>query len=244
MTSIDIDDTGTWPGSVWEHVLDRATHLRGSTRYASDLDVGLDGSATFDNLMSGQLLRAYHCTRLLPHEDERIREVGLRPLGVDLVKTRLDEALAHGALTEEQHEELASHTVFRRRNTNGRLAQVCAVVGRDPFDTDVHGVAPLLGIWGGEAIYWAHDRTPTENVLRDIGTPSIVVIDLDLGATAVGARRHLFFPELEKAFVGKVLGLEGAASSAHYFAAVGPERVVDIWRPGDDEYDRHPTLPG
>jgi hypothetical protein len=243
MRAIDLDDTGTWPADLWDHVLRRATDLRGTTQYTSDLEIGLDGDGRFDQIVSEHRLRAYHCTRLLPHEVARIRAEGLRPLDEDLVTSRLDQALHHGAVTEDQHRELTGTTVFRRRNANGRQSQVCAVVGRGPFDDEYSGLWRLLTTWGGEAIYDAHGRTPVEHYLSEVGTPSIVVVDLDLGAPPMGGHRHLFSPDLEKVFIGRILGLRGADSSAHYFASVKAADIVDIWQPGHEEYEMHRGLP-
>lgn len=239
---VDLDDTGSWPADVRRHVLERATGLRGSTSYAGDLDIGLDGDTRFDEAMAGELLLAYHCTRLLPHEAEDIRRDGLRLLDQDLTVSRIQQAEQHGHLSPEQAEELLANTVFARHDTRGRLGQICAVVGRNGFNHDISGVWPLLNTWGGEAIYWAHDRKPSEIYLRQLGTPSIVVISLDLEQPSAD-RRHSFFPDLEKAFVGRVLNLDGVGSSAHYRAPVSPEHVLDIWQPGSDEYDRHRELP-
>jgi hypothetical protein len=44
--------------------------------------------------MNGTNLRAYHCTRLLPHEDDRVHAEGLRALDEELVRTRICPAPA------------------------------------------------------------------------------------------------------------------------------------------------------
>ena len=51
----------------------------------------------------------------------------------------------------------------------GRSGQVYAVVGRTIFDDDPTAVDLLLGLWGGEAIYWAHERTVLAGRLRTLG---------------------------------------------------------------------------
>jgi hypothetical protein len=219
----------------------RAEALRGTTEITSDLEIGLDGDTSFRDALAGHPLRAYHCTRLLDHETQDIRERGLRLLDNDLAASRLDGALASGAISPEEHDHLLANTVFAHRNSSGRLAQVCAVAGRDAFDEHVRGVWPLLSTWGGEAIYWAHDRKPMKERLARIGVPTIVVLDLDLDAPTPS--RHLFFPDLEKVFVGVVLGLEGHSCDVFYHLGVPPTSIVDIWQPGHSEYDRHPELP-
>lgn len=88
---VDVDDRTTWPPQVSEIVDQWAKQYKGTTKYTSDLALPLEDE--FRELLSGRLLRAYHCTRLLPHEVRMVRETGLRPLSADLLCERIESVV-------------------------------------------------------------------------------------------------------------------------------------------------------
>lgn len=55
--------------------------------------------------------------------------------------------------------------------------------------------------------------------------------------------RVLVFPGVLKAFVGRWLDLQGQGAEAHFFNAIPPDQIIDIWQPGHPKYDRYPELP-
>lgn len=239
-SALDLDDTGSWPPAIRTFAERWATALDGSTRFACDL--GLPGSVeeSFGELIGEQPVRVYHCTRLLEEEAAAIRCNGLVPLSEDFVVRRVCAAYASGHVTAAERDALLSGSVFASGSTTGRPGQVCAVVGRTIFDDDPGAVDLLLRLWGGEAIYWAHERTELAERLGAIGKPSIVVANLRLAAHA---RTPLCFPPLPRLFVGRLLELPETHGDVHYFGSVGQEDIVDIWQPGHHEYDRHHGIP-
>ena len=104
----------------------------------------------------------------------------------------------------------------------------------------VYGVWPLLTTWGGEGIYMAKGGHSIRETLRGLGTPTIVVVDVDLGPDP---HVHGIYPDLWKLFVVRLLGREPLGADLLYKASVPPHGVVDFWRPGDPEYDKHKRLP-
>lgn len=185
-------------------------------------------------------IRAYHSTRLLEEEVAAIQNQGLTPLSEELVTSRVQAAYTSGHVTAAEHEVLLSGCMFAVGNVAGRPGQVCAVVGRTIFDEDPGAVDLLLRMWGGEAIYRAHERTAFAERLSALGKPSIVVINLRI----TGHSQHpRFFPPLSKLFVGRLLQLPETYGDAFYYSRVEPEEIVDIWQPGHLEYDRHHRIP-
>jgi hypothetical protein len=83
-------------------------------------------------------------------------------------------------VTGAERDALLSGSIFASGNVARRRGQVCAVVGRTVFDEEPGAVDLLLRMWGGEAIYWAHERAALAERIRALGKPSIVVINLRL----------------------------------------------------------------
>jgi hypothetical protein len=172
-----------------------------------------------------QVLRAYHCTRLLPHEVSMIREQGLRPLTEALVTDRIRQAHKYHAITRAQRDELlrGGHVFCdsERWRRKGRENQVCFISSRRLFEQAPGACIRFLSMWGGEGIYMSNGGGALRPLLRTLGRPAIVVVDLD--------------PKVQCRTDG---GLD-----VFYPAPVPPERIVDLWQPGHQEYDVHSELP-
>jgi hypothetical protein len=195
---------------------------------------------SFRSLIDHWPVRVYHSARLLDEEVWAIRHHGLFSLSEDLVTSRIRSACASGHLSTAERDALLSSSVFASGNITGRYGQVCAVAGRRIFDDDPPAIELLLCLWGGEAIYWAHESTALGERLRDLGKPAVVVVNLNF---ATSSRPPFFAPMLAKLFVGKILRLNRSYGDVYYYGSVMPQDIVDIWQPGHREYDRHHRLP-
>lgn len=182
----------------------------------------------------------FHSTRLLEEETTAIQSQGLIPLAEELVASRIQAAYASGHMAAAERDVFLSNSIFASGNTAGRRGQVCAVVGRTVFDEEPEAVDLPLRMWGGEAIYWAHERAALAGRLRALGKPSIVVINLILTRHSQHA---LFAPSLSKLFVGRLLQMPETYGDVRYYGRVRPEEIMDIWQPGHHEYDRHHRIP-
>ena len=107
------------------------------------------------------------------------------------------------------------------------------------FVEEVLGCDSLLSIWGGEGIYMAAGDMWPE--LRELGRPAIVVAAIDLSSER--GIRHVARAQVQKVFVGIELDLQLAIADVFYRTPVPPEDILDVWHPGDEEYDRFPDLP-
>ena len=237
---VDLDEVESWRPAIRGFAEHWASALGSTTRFAGDLALPDTAEDSFMALVGDLPVRAYHSTRLLEEEAAAIRRRGLIPLSEELVTSRIRSACASGHLTAAERDALLAGGVFASGGSVGRPGQVCAVVGRTIFDDDPTAVDLLLGLWGGEAIYWAHERTVLAGRLRTLGKPSIVVINLRI---AGHSRAPFFVPPLSKLFVGKLLQLPEIHGDVHCFGSVEPESIVDIWQPGRYEYDRHRRVP-
>ncbi len=234
--AVDIDDVGTWPLHIRVFSEKWASALQGTTRLAADLELPDAEQISFEAMIGDLPLRVFHCTRLLDEEAAAIRRQGLVRLSEELVASRIRSACAAGHLTAAERDTLTSGSVFASGNAAGRPGQVCAVVGRTIFDDDPGAVDTLLGLWGGEAIYWAHEDTALAARLRAMGKPSVVVVNLRPAGTS---RAPFFAPSPAKLFVGHLLQLPVTYGDVHCYGPVTQEDIVDVWQPGHRDYDRH-----
>jgi len=240
--ALDPDDVATWSDDVVallnEHARDLAPDYE-----ASDLHVPVDDSDVIA-AMHGAPLRAYHCTRLLPSEVEAVLRDGLRALSQQHTDARIWSARDAGVLSTDEAARLVAGSVYAMRSEwpddslDGRTGAVYGVLGLRPFATQAHGLDRLLTLWGGEATYW-HADAPLMARLRSIGTPSIVVLDLDL---ADDTRTRVGW-SLANLLVGHLAGLDERGGSFRRDGSIPGGAVVGLWHPGSTEYDRFPDLP-
>ena len=236
---VDVDDPHTWPDNLADRVHGLLDLVRdtvdGPEFPCADLPLAEHEDST-SRLLDGCLLRAYHATRLLPHEADAIRSQGLRILDERLVTDRLDAAHRHGHLTDIEHRALLEG----RTLSGNRVNKVLLFLSAASFTHDARGLRPLLTNWGGEGIYWQHIHhdNPLRTKLRSFGTPTIVVATLDLTA----ADKVLVFPGVTHALVGTALGLSTIGGSVHYYAPIPPAHIERLIQPGDPDYP-HTALP-
>lgn len=229
---VDVDDPNTWPKELVAQVNELADEVRMTKTDLSDLpcgDLPLSGHEEhIRQLLNGYLLRAYHATRLLPHEADDVRIHGLRVLSSELVNGRLATAYQLGYITDVERDKLlASKTL-----TSNRLDQVCFFLSGVTVTSDADGLHLLLSTWGGEAIYWqhAHSDNPLREKLRSLGSPTIVVARLDVTLP----RTLLAFPGFANVFAAKILGLADVGGDIFYSASIPAthiERLIQVDEP-------------
>jgi len=185
-------------------------------------------------------VRAYHCTRLLPHEIESVRTHGLRPLTLSLLEDRIRGALDCGAITQVKAEMLLHAHVFADDRQKHREGQVCLVLSSEIFRRDPDGCAPLLSTWGGEGFYMSRGWSRVGEHIAGLGLPTVVVAHICLGSDW---RLHRTTPSLHLLFVGVALGLSRAWADVFYQGAISPEQIEAIWQAGNPEYVALGPLP-
>lgn len=238
---IDPDEVSSWPPAAAAEVLDLAAQLRGTTDSPSDLAIDFEHEDAFRARLTGHRVLAYHATRLLPHEVDDVRRVGLRAASLELIRDRIDAALTAGAITPEDAGDFRTANVFDERDhtVDVRQGVVNAFLGRRTIDDDIGGLWRLLTTWGGEIVSMSAGGTAMRDRLRHVGQPAIVVLALDLSAPHDD---HPVWPGLLKVMVATVLGLEGNGADVRYQAAVQPDAVLDVWVPGHPEFEKHDEL--
>lgn len=241
--AIDPDDLDTWPDALREALEPYAADVPIDTPTA-ELSVPLDDSYVTE-LLDGRPMRAYHCTRLLPHEVAGVRRDGLRALSRDHADGRIAAALDAGALSSADAARVLAATLYATDDgewgsaTEHRDGRVFGVVGSTQFRERPHGFDSLLSTWGGEAVYFPSERTPLAATLRALGRPSVVVLDLDLHD---GVRTDVGWT-LADVLTAHVALLADRGGTFTRFGDVPRSQIVDIWQPGSPAYDRFVGLP-
>jgi hypothetical protein len=237
---IDVDAAMTWPVEIRDAAERIANEVRGRSRYVNDVEALPNLAEELRGLFVGRLLRAYHATRLLDHEITMIRRQGLRVLEEALILQRIEEVSRRGHLSGAERDQLVSGNVFSEGKSHGRAGHVSLFLSRTPLDRRVSGVWSLLTTWGGEGIYMAHGGHALREKLGELGTPTIVVVDVDLGPDP---EIHGIYPELWKLYVGRLLGREPQGADLFYKSPVPPECIAEFWQPGDAAWDAYRQLP-
>ena len=187
---IDLDTPANWPTPVRTFLadhhalfLDWATVQETST--AREYDRAIYSLA---DLLRQYSLVAWHCTRLADHEIESIKASGMEPLSEPMLYRRIDAAIAAGLLTPDDAAMLKSKHQASQENRTKRL-WFCFY---PPSQSGETGIADLLDLWGGEALYNSHDRDPTLGPkLRSIGTPCLVEAEIPIAMLGNGHRPTL-----------------------------------------------------
>jgi hypothetical protein len=194
---IDIEDTSTWPNRFLEimsgnkelfiafHTEEKRVDKlaredvalrmnRGSNPHASAYK---DVLFSLANILHGENIVGYHCTRLAAHEIENIKSNGMKILTKELVEERFKGVLKIGLLREEQYQYISSSELFKG-SLNNECGQRTGYIWFCPNRStlkDGGAVCRLFQSWGGEAVYNGHEED--KNIghhLKSIGAPCIV----------------------------------------------------------------------
>jgi len=239
VTIIDVDDCAAWTANVERVVKPVAERYKGSGSTSSDVWLTDDDRTTIQAVLNGVSIRVFHASRLLPFEVGEIRREGLQSASQGLFARKVAGAVAHRLLTAAEGAELLSSAMPLDGSADVRVAQVCASAGTAVYRDDPHGVRPLLDSWGGEVLYFAHERDGLGKRLRELGTPTIIEVSVP------SVRAHdLWFPGVEQCLVGTMLGFTDVGSDVFIRAgAVAPQDILAVHRPGGAWWRQFPKLP-
>lgn len=130
-----------------------------------------------ETILSEHRIVGYHCTRLTVREIKAIKNGGLNILSKELVQQRLDDALIDRHLTEEEILYLKNSDNLKEcldDRHGGRTGRIWFCPNRLSLQYE-SGVYRLFRSWGGEAVYWGHERDDNiAHAIRGLGKPCIV----------------------------------------------------------------------
>jgi hypothetical protein len=230
---VDPDDPTTWPEAVYQQVChwdEQGTELE-STKL-------IEEEHLLHAHLAGYRLRAYHCTRLTEEEVASIRADGLSVFSKDVFDRRIENQRAVGHLDDYTSKQFMSgHLgVAEPDRSRNRWGKVSLSVGKAVLD-NTEGVELLLGLWGGEGIYFSKTGLEHTDRLATIGTPTVIVC-----SPRIGDAKSLFFPTLAQVFLAAHRSRHVYADF-YYHANVPPDFIEAFWQPGSLSYDQLPNLP-
>jgi len=151
---------------------------------------------TIVGILEKENIVGYHCTRLLDHEINNIKNVGMRMLTRELVTERLQSALDLGLLSTEQHSYISNSEILND-SLDDKMGKRTDYIWFNPNLSTLRegdGVFRFFQSWGGEAVYNGHEEdTKISPGLRSIGNPCIVkcsipIADIDEDAVYLSRR--------------------------------------------------------
>ena len=225
---VDLHYRRTWPRGFRDFVTANSSEFDG--------DHGLEPSQERRavEMLGSHLIRAYHCTRLTDREVASVCESGLQPLSRELAMQRLTDAVSDGYLTPQQ---AAFYAEKADPDDPGRNGMVWLFTDRHSL-SDAHQVGYLLENWGGEGINMdVRPHTPEMDLLEQIGTPTVVIANIDLVLHCDHAH-----PGILHAAVQQQLG-RNAGTTIKSTMAVGADHISSIEQPGSPFWKRYVWTP-
>src|SRR5580700_8687749 len=137
-------------------------------------DVGRD--------MEARTIRAWHYTRLTDAETDTLRAAGVYPSTLETTRRRLDAQVAAAELSAEIANALFAQSPFHHAEQLEPRSKKFWMTSH-PVQIEDGGVTPLLGSWGGEAVYFWLDDATLEQLVRGVGKPRVLEIAVPLNAT-------------------------------------------------------------
>ena len=193
---IVIDILETWPNQIFSYIRKKEEIIKYYLQLDHDIELKqrsnpdlrvfipenkyqkeyIEIANNIDNELSKFKFVGFHCTNLISWEVISILKEGLEPLSPDLVKKKLKILKENDIIDSEQYYFLLSNNLA---NENNRRDMAWFFLCSSTLKYDQSGLIHLLSLWGGESIYRTIEQDyGIEEILKSIGKPSIVLLDL------------------------------------------------------------------
>jgi len=138
-----------------------------------------------DLLKPHTLEEGFHCTRLTGTEVDAIQSSGMQLPNKAMLEARIEARRQESALTASDAKALLQ---THQANDSNRAAKIWFYF-YPPHRAGEHASGDFFRYWGGEALYNSHDsHSRLGPLLRQIGTPCIVVADVPIAALSERSR--------------------------------------------------------
>jgi hypothetical protein len=213
-----------------------AQTLRGPPEYNVFADAYISLGVKATALMELRTIRAWHYTRLTPGEIDLIRSFGMQPMTLEIIRQRLNRAVAGGHFDSEAADALYLASPYHHQTLGSRKDRIWLTAR--PYRSDDSSVKELLEKWGGESIYANHSDGPVVELLHGIGKPCVVEVALPLSATT---RASCAAENVIDAWSFH-LGCSGGWGGGSDMVAVVPidaDWIIGIHEQGDGAFESH-----
>lgn len=138
-------DVDSWPEALQEYLRSQhATHLRVCEQTTE---------AVLD-LLQGEVLRGWHCTRLTDKEVDHIKKHGMQPPNREILRQRIQQIQEDGLIDSVTAERFMTEN---QANDRGRKDRIWFCFST-PRTAGQKGIERFFRRWGGEALYNSHER--------------------------------------------------------------------------------------
>ena len=180
---LDLDCPDAWPAALQDY-LDTRRDLFLNWETAS----ATVGAGAYDDAITGlrrvldeYAITGWHCTRLTDGEIDQIVRTGMQLPDGTMLRRRIDALVDAGMMASDTALRLVERNQANDTNRAGML-WFCFFAPRLASESSI---ARFFRHWGGEALYNSHESDPgTSPVLRRIGTPCLVEVDVPIAALA------------------------------------------------------------
>ena len=136
-------------------------------------------------LLESKSFRAFHYTRMTDGEVEKICRDGIRMTSLELLRERLEEAVAADLLSRDFAERIHSSSALRSPHEYGDRRGFWTTAC--PIDVNDSAVEMLVANWGGESSYFPFMGAPTDEdmlaAMKNIGRGRILEIEVTMPST-------------------------------------------------------------
>lgn len=183
-------------------------------------------------LMEARTIRAWHYTRMTDDEIVRLRQHGIRPSSLAMVRERLTAQVDAGAFTAEIADRLFADSPYQGEQLEARSNKFWMV--SHPIDIEDGGVELLLESWGGEGAYFWQKDPDLQDLLKHIGKPRVI----EIAAPLVQSRHSYSAAEAVVAAYGRMLGCRPAkhAFDLYTHQPLPPSHILAIHTEGDPTF--------
>lgn len=225
MFLIDITDRSTWPP--------RLSGLFPPKALKKVTDLSVQSNSLWQNALPTECLIAYHATRLLPHEENDIRNNGLAPFSKVLLQRKIADALSYKYITLTQADAMSATSLYPATGKTRNRSRKGTINFFLPGDTKYsrkQNTWRYLKYWGGELINFNHTGNVTTTPAQySIGQPRLIKVALPL----TSLRDTFIWPELPE-----ILADHSKTGSISYTGNIPASDIINILPPTDPEYKK------
>ena len=180
-TLLNLDRPSSWPAALSTYLDEHHDVFRAweaKTRHASapSFDKAIYG---LRDILKAYEIRGWHCTRLTDAEVDEILRNGMRLPNAEMLTRRIDTLVKTNLIEPQVALRLKLENWADEENRAG-IVWFCFY---RPGKADEFGIGPFFRHWGGEALYRCHQDDPvTSPILRRIGTPRVVEVDVPISS--------------------------------------------------------------
>lgn len=183
-------------------------------------------------LMEARTIRAWHHTRMTDTEIDDLRQTGIYPSSLDVIRSRFAAQVVAGAFSQEVADRLFADSPYQGDQFDARSGKFWMT--SHPVDIEDGGVAVFLESWGGEAAYFWQQDAALQDTLKQIGRPRVLEIAMPL----LHSRQTYSAAEAVVTTYGRTLGCQPEKHAFDLYSQqpLGPAHILAVHSEGEPDF--------